>query len=311
MPLVNRIERLLRSRRLRAVGALLSVALFALIVFELVRLWRDGALDLTQASWPVVAAALIVHGLAITGLGAVWPWTVRALGREPPRGLLAVFYVGQLAKYLPGGAWQYVGRAGMAVRLGLPLRTAGASLVVETACVLVALVPLVPLVLATDAVGGLVAAGLSLALLAAGTLARPALARRALRAALARAAGDDGVSVTPAAVREATWRYLVVWIVAGCGFWLMGAGVAGASPDQLALYVGTFAIAWGAGFVVFFAPGGIGVREAVMVGLLGPEIGAADALLVATASRAAFTVVDLVGGSAGLFALRSAPPPED
>ncbi|MEQ9336771.1 MAG: hypothetical protein RJQ03_06235, partial [Miltoncostaeaceae bacterium] len=164
--LVTRIERLLRSRRLRALGAVFSVVVFALIVFELVRLWRDGALDLTEASWPAVAAALVLHGLAITGLGAVWPWTVRALGEAPPRGLLPAFYVGQLAKYLPGGAWQYVGRAGLAVRLGLPLRTAGASMVVETVCVLVALVPLVPLVLAADPAGALVAAGLCLALLA-------------------------------------------------------------------------------------------------------------------------------------------------
>ena len=51
--------------------------------------------------------------------------------------------------------------------------------------------------------------------------------------------------------------------------------------------------------VAIYAPGGIGVREAVLVGLLRGKIGSGDALLIAAASRAVLTLVDLVGAEPG------------
>lgn len=302
--MLARCEALLRSPRVRVAGALLCLAIFGLIVVRLVGLWRDGALDLTGAHWPAVIAALVVHGAAVTAFGAVWPHAVRALGASPPRGLLPAFYVGQLAKYLPGGAWQYLGRAGLAVRLGLPLRVAAGSLGIETVCALVALAPLAPLALATGGDHALLALALSAgALLAIGLAARMPWGRCALRALLGRMAGAE-MEVSPPAVRDATVRYLGAWVVFGVGFWLVGAALVGASFSHLPLYVGVFVIAWAVGFVVFFAPGGVGVREAVIIGLLGPRIGGAEALLVATASRVAFTVVDVVGGVVALWLLR-------
>ena len=57
--------------------------------------------------------------------------------------------------------------------------------------------------------------------------------------------------------------------------------------------------------VVVFAPGGIGVREAVLVALLAPRVGHTDAIVVAAASRILLTRADLVGGGGALAALES------
>ena len=71
-------------------------------------------------------------------------------------------------------------------------------------------------------------------------------------------------------------------------------------------YAGVFAAAWVAGFVVVVAPGGLGVREAVIVALLQGRLGEAEAIVLATASRIAFTVVDLSAGVPALIAVRRA-----
>ena len=59
-----------------------------------------------------------------------------------------------------------------------------------------------------------------------------------------------------------------------------------------------------AGLLAVYAPGGLGVREAVLVALLAHRIGAANALVVAAASRLMFIVVDVVLAGVATAALR-------
>ena len=49
----------------------------------------------------------------------------------------------------------------------------------------------------------------------------------------------------------------------------------GGGPDEVRLTVGTYAIAWVAGFAAVAAPVGIGAREVVLTLLLGPALGTA------------------------------------
>ena len=60
--------------------------------------------------------------------------------------------------------------------------------------------------------------------------------------------------------------------------------------------------------MVVFAPGGLGVREAVLVALLRGRLGESEAIVLAATSRLAFTLVDLAGGGAALTALRRPRP---
>jgi hypothetical protein len=285
---------LLASRVARVLGTLLAVGLVALLLVRLGQLWGEHPVPLDEANWPLVVLALAVSAAAMTAYGAVWPTTFRALGAEPPAGLLAAFYVGQLAKYLPGGAWQYVGRAALAARLGVPLRVGAGSLGLEAISSLVGAALVAPFVLATGAARGGAAAAIALLGLAAAELAaRLPIMRRVV--------ADLG------ALRSATARYLLVWIVFGAAFWLTAAALYSVSISQFPLYAGVFAAAWASGFVVVFAPGGLGVREAVIVALLRGRLGESEAIVLAAASRVAFTLVDLAGGAAALAALRRTP----
>jgi uncharacterized membrane protein YbhN (UPF0104 family) len=82
------------------------------------------------------------------------------------------------------------------------------------------------------------------------------------------------------------------------GLWLLAYGLFGVPAGELRVFVGAFAVSSLAGFVAVFAPGGIGVREAVLAALLAPRIGQADAIALALASRLILIAADLGGGAA-------------
>ncbi len=75
-------------------------------------------------------------------------------------------------------------------------------------------------------------------------------------------------------------------------------------PGDFLFFTGAFAAAWVVGLIAIYAPGGLGVREAMLVAILRSRIGSADAVLVAVASRAVFTLVDLSTAGVAFVVLR-------
>lgn len=66
------------------------------------------------------------------------------------------------------------------------------------------------------------------------------------------------------------------------------------SLESAASAIGLFSLAWLGGFVAFGAPGGIGVREAIIAALLSPLIGAPTAAALAVVLRLACVAGDTV-----------------
>jgi uncharacterized membrane protein YbhN (UPF0104 family) len=92
--------------------------------------------------------------------------------------------------------------------------------------------------------------------------------------------------------------------VLGAGFWLCAHGLVAVPAHDLPEYMGAFAVAWLVGLLAVFAPGGLGVREAVLVALLASRIGAANALVVAAVSRLTLIFVDVVLAGVATVSLR-------
>jgi hypothetical protein len=104
----------------------------------------------------------------------------------------------------------------------------------------------------------------------------------------------DGSRATRRLTAQTIPLYAVTWILIGVSFWMTARAFLPVKASDLAFYMGAFAAAWLVGLIAIYAPSGIGVREAVLVAILGPRIGSADALVIAVVSRAVFTVADLV-----------------
>jgi uncharacterized membrane protein YbhN (UPF0104 family) len=91
--------------------------------------------------------------------------------------------------------------------------------------------------------------------------------------------------------------YGVVWTIYGAAFWLTARALFIVPAGDVPLYIGVFALSWAVGFVAIFAPGGVGVREAVIAGLLAGHLGEAKAIVLAGASRIVLTAIDLALGA--------------
>jgi uncharacterized membrane protein YbhN (UPF0104 family) len=129
----------------------------------------------------------------------------------------------------------------------------------------------------------------------------PPVARRLLRLA-----GVEAASARPPAASA-----VLLGIVTGILAWL-GYGVAlvclarGILPEarlDLATATGAFTASYLAGLLALIAPGGIGVREGVMILLLQAPLGVGAATVLALASRLLLTVAEL--GAAMPFLLSS------
>jgi glycosyltransferase 2 family protein len=269
-------------RILGRVGAAVLVILLALRLWQL---WRRHPVDFGHLDGGIFAAAVGVSVVAVTAYGLVWPYLLRRLGTPAPSSWVTLFFKSQLGKYLPGSVWQYAGRVGLAGSRGVPVQRAVVSIVAEVVCSAIAAAAASSLVFTS-----IVAAGVFAGL--AGLLALTFAVRDKL-AVLEAAPG--GVIL-----------YLLVWGIYGVAFWMTGRALFAIPVADLPHYIGVFAIAWLAGLVAVFAPGGIGVREAVIVALLSGRLHQADAIVLAATSRIVLTATDLVLGAAsfGLPALR-------
>ena len=128
----------------------------------------------------------------------------------------------------------------------------------------------------------------------------------------------EGVTVRELRLPEGRWfagivaRYLPMWVL----YAVMTVGSAhalGASLDAELVVTLVYAacLSWMAGFVIIGLPGGLGVREAVLISLLTGPLGAGVAVSTALISRVVSIGVDLAAAALAVPIARAAPPIDD
>jgi hypothetical protein len=228
----------------------------------------------------------------------IWLAILRQLDVETEPWFIAIFFQAQLSKYIPGSLWQYVGRVTLAGAHGLPIPPVAFSLPIELIASILAAGALSLLLL-----GSWGAVGAALVLLLLSLCAHQPIERRLTRA-LRHVVGRDVKRAVPAVAR-ASRAYAGVLLIFGFGFWLTARALYGVPVGDVMTYIGAFVLAWVGGLVAIYAPGGVGVREALLVALLRGKIGSADALVLAGFSRAVLTLVDVGAAGASVAVVRT------
>jgi len=101
------------------------------------------------------------------------------------------------------------------------------------------------------------------------------------------------------AVVEAVIGNAIAWVGYGIALQLIVPGVLGVMSGRTVDYVAAYAASYVVGYLWLISPGGVGFREVTMTALLPamvPQITVAQAIVVAVASRAVMTVLELVPG---------------
>ena len=275
----------------------LFAVFFVSVVWAVRGSFHDAADDLRNAD-PVM------FGLACVAVAAYYllfvfgwmrilaDWDIRL---SYPAALRAEM-VSMLAKYIPGGVWTPAARVVAAKRAGVTDGAlVAASMLLEAGISAVAGVIVFVVSLAwvkgVDApLAPLLAFGVVVAVLLHPNVFRP-LASKVLRRL--------GYEELPP-LRGATMLILLVfysgtWIVGGTGLWLLLRSV-GAHPSVTSIVFlgGVSAVGAIVAVLAFFAPSGLGPREASMYGLILAVAGPGAALGATVLNRVAITIVEVL-----------------
>ncbi len=272
---------LLPVRIARAIGTALALLGVAFVAHQLSRSVGHMAWP-RPALWVAAAIAMMVasHGAADTLLALAWRELLGHLSvGVTRRWALAAFGVSQIARYIPGSVFHYVGRQAVGAAAGLPFLALMKSSVLEMASIVTAALLLAPAYLFNDSKLSRSDGGVALILAAA---ALPFLvARRVKLRRIATAVAIHFTYLTVAGI-------IFVGLLALASQRPLG-GVVREGPGL----VGAYALAWLAGLAAIGAPGGLGVREAALFGLLQRSFGHAELLWAIVLCRAANVAGDL------------------
>lgn len=287
------------SRALKILQWVAGAVIVVFIARYLARHWEEvrSAPIVWQfrPGWVALGVGLVLAVFAL--LAEAWRLMLRGWGHPLSFWTAGrIWLLSSMAKYIPGKVWALAGMAVMAREQGVPALVAtGSSVILQVLSIgtgaLVVAVGGAGLLRETGGVTQrmvLAAAVVSLALV--GVMHWPPLLRRLLKLV------DLSVESVPppttlAAGAAAT---LVAWLGYGLAFWCFAMGTmpsAGLDPVE-AITAGTAGYVVGA--IAPFAPGGLGVREGIVVMALQGRIGLGAALALAAVSRLGMTLAEIV-----------------
>lgn len=266
---------------------------------------------------PILVACLGLYLAQVSAAGLAWHFWLAA-AREPshPRLAVSLFAISQFAKYVPGGIAQHLARVALGERHGLSPPGMIVTIALEQSWALVAgitvaaaatlllgsiandawlpssvrLLPLVSMALIVP-----------LAILWLGGRHRPALLNRWLGA-------WRFAHPKPGTVSLCLLLYAAGLANAGWSIDLIARYMLNIEESHTVRAIGVFAVAWVAGFVTPVSPGGIGVREAVLLAGLTPVYGSGAALAAAVTHRLLTAVGDGLACLLGLLLERRLAP---
>ncbi|WP_241228106.1 lysylphosphatidylglycerol synthase domain-containing protein [Actinobaculum sp. 352] len=316
--MLTKLLRIFQSRAFRTGFLLLALvaAIWAILKYRV-----EVGEALTRLPLWVVAGATLASFIFVPLTMLSWRVILNATGAPVDRVVARrIFFTSQVAKYLPGGVWNFVAAAEVGRDYAISRRRSVCALLIS---------------IIISIVTGMILAGLAVVFGPSGLLSRywwivvvvPAGIAVLLPPVLNRLVGlalrlmrreplETDISWS-ATVRAAGWAFLS-WFVMGVQLWLMLTHVGmTANLSTFMLATGGYALGWTVGFLIFFVPAGVGVREVALGAVLATAAVSQGAILVVVLlSRVFTTLADIVLGVAAAAGMRratakhAAPPVE-
>lgn len=261
----------------RAASLAVTVAILVWIFIPIRREWpavRGEIFEYLRYPGRFIAATLMFAVFLFAFRAVSWWQILTGFGhRLPVRVATRIWSISELARYVPGAIWQVVGRVYLVKPYGVSGPVSSTSQILEVftfllANVLVATSCLLYYGVRRD-VDGSARAWLVTAMALVPTLCivlHPRifyrLVNRVLRAMnkppiTQRLPGARQVMLLGWAIIGLVWQGLAVWLLTSAALDL--------PIEKWWVVTGAYSLAWCAGFLAFWAPGGIGVREVVFM----------------------------------------------
>lgn len=226
-------------------------------------------------------------------LSWVWSEVLKIFGK--PLKLKKAFkisYLSNLARYLPGRIWQYVSLVAMCEREGISKSSSTASFVlsqlinIPAALLLILVTGALPAVTKQswikDAIwllGGTITLGALI------VITQPKLTDKTLRWLLCKLEKTEpALALKKTSLAGIFASYVFGWFLHGTAFFFFTVAVT-SRVDNFFPILGAYVAAYLIGYLSFFTPGGLGVREAVLALILTIYFPSPVAILISTLSR--------------------------
>ncbi len=288
----------LSSPRARRTVRLVAVLVFLVFLGLAVANQWDDITDAAHALSPwTVVLSLLPALLAIFCSMLSWRAVLADLGSPlPVRVALRIFFLGQLGKYVPGTVWPLVVQMELGRDHKVPRSRTAATGVVAVALGLTAALVVVAVTLPFIGDGGRYVGALAVLPFAVVGL-HPRILTPVMNFGLRliRRQPLDRPLTVLGVLRGVGWAGCC-WMLIGVQVWVIARDL-GADESGFRLYaicLGSYALGWAAGFLVFIAPAGAGAREAALVVLLGSILPTGAATLLALMCRLVLTLTDVV-----------------
>lgn len=268
----------------RVLGPIITIAIFVWILKPIVQRWdspvvvgsgkamRIGDRILAIDWWQVGGASLIFAAFLFFFRALVWRRLLKSFGHKlPVWAATRIWSVSELARYLPGSIWQVIGRVYLAKPYGVRGAMVTTSQIMELALFLLA-----NLMVAVGALAFFINkldVGTRVWVYVAATLVP--LLSVLLHPKFFYGITDHVLQKLgkPAIEKRMRWKSLIellLWkilglLVQGVAIYLVVSDVLPLAPSKWWIVAGAYCLAWCAGFLAFWAPGGLGVREAVFI----------------------------------------------
>jgi hypothetical protein len=231
----------------------------------------------------MIAATIFTLGYYVVGL-LIWTIILCNLGSQPDLRMTARAYVfSLLPKYIPGNVAAHGLRTKLAIRAGVPVLVSMKSFALEVifalgtaaAISIPGTVYYFPAV--TDRLSTWIAIVLALALIVVLAVTRFKFKNMN--------EPHPTTAHSPTGYINVFFLYLLLWFVSGIAHWCLANALRSFGVLQLPQLTVAVSASWAVGFISFFAPAGLGVREAVLYFFVHNWMEQADVILFVTLSR--------------------------
>lgn len=296
------------------IGEGVAVIAACVALYGVIRVWGPALRTAhPRVRWDLLLAALAVWMVSYAQLVLLWasslPWWDASLRTEPRRltwfQAMRIFFVSNLARYVPGAVWQFAGLAAMSAEAGASPVAASVAVLLQQVVLLatgfVLILSGAPHLLGAWAQTLDTASQVVLAVVLTGVLvgvgprALPVVRRWAERV-IKRPVPLP--APPPRAFAVYVVRAALGWVGYGLAFWIFGRALFGDEAPHLWLAGTAYLSSYLLGLIAVFAPGGIVVREGALVVELSAAIGTDRAVVLAIASRLWLVSVEIIGAVA-------------
>ncbi|MGB9898058.1 hypothetical protein [Thermanaerothrix sp.] len=279
------------------IGVPLVLSVSALIIYRIYTNWTTLKPVISQIKVDLALGGIGILSIAITLLS--WNWVSILSFRETHvhrLNCMRAYFLTNLTRYIPGGVWHFAGRTLWLIHQGHNPHSVAESLVFEqgmtlTAAIAVGFMFLDVINWRPLTAGIAVFSVLLLALLAAFAVTAPKTAGKGLQLRFLE-----------------RWFILIVgyvlfWVLYGLSTICFATAIVGERITDFGYIrlIGQSALSWAIGYVIFFVPGGWGVRELAFMHLLSRDFSGSIIFILPVLSRLAQILAELLCG--GVFSL--------